>query len=132
MRTRVQFPPGPPLIKGENKEMNLLDQWQEALVKHPNFSKNMSHNAKIAIMCQTMSMVTGKPKATKEEPSGWNFFFKITTDPEKKKADIVEVFSKSHKVLRTYFDYDFNHPILNESFTNDQAVNNLLASIFVK
>lgn len=111
--------------------MNLLDRWQETLVKHPNFSKNMSHNTKVAIMCQTMTAVVGKPKATKEQPNGWNFFFKITTDPEKKEADVIEVFSKSHKVLRTYFDYDFNHPII-ESCTNDQVVNNLLASIFVK
>ena len=112
--------------------MNLLDRWEQALLNHPNFSKNMSHNTKVAIFCQTMSMVTGKPKATKEQPNGWNFFFKITTDPEKKQSDIVEVFSKSHKVLRTYFDYNFSHPILNESSTNDQAVNALLASIFVK
>lgn len=112
--------------------MNLLDQWEKTLSAHPNFSKTMSHNTKIAIMCQTMTAVVGNEKQSKENPSGWNFFFKITTDPEKKEADIVEVFSKSHKVLRTYFNYDFSHPILNESFTNDQAVNNLLASIFIK
>lgn len=112
--------------------MNLLDQWQEALAKHPNFSKTMNHNAKIAIMCQTMTAVVGNEKQSKENPDGWNFFFKITTDPEKKQADVVEVFSQSHKVLRTYFDYDFSHPIIGGSHTNDQAVNTLLASMFVK
>ena len=110
--------------------MNILDQWEQALSAHPNFSKTMSHNAKVAIMCQTMSMVTGKPKATKEEPSGWNFFFKITTDPDNEQADMLEVFSKSHKVLRTYFDYDFTHPILGEGPTNDEALNKLFNAMF--
>lgn len=112
--------------------MNLLDKWQEALAAHPNFTKNMSHNAKVAVMCQTMTAVTGKTKASKENPSGWNFFFKVTTDPEKKQADIVKVFSKSHKMLRAYYDYDFTHPILNESSANDQAINNLLLSMQFK
>ncbi len=112
--------------------MLLLDRWEQALLAHPNFSKTMSTNAKIAVMCQTMTAVTGKTKASKENPSGWNFFFKITSDSEKKQADIVEVFSKSHKVLRTYIDYDFKHPIVSGSSADDQAINNLLASIFVK
>lgn len=112
--------------------MNLLDKWQETLAKHPNFSKSMSHNAKVAVMCQTMTAITGKTKASKENPSGWNFFFKVTTDPEKKQADIVEVFSQSHRLLRTYIDYDFTHPILAGTPAQEKAINNLLLSMQFK
>ena len=109
--------------------MNLLDKWQETLAKHPNFSKKMSTNAKVAIMCQTMNMVTGKTKATKENPDGWYFFFKVTTDSEEQ-VDVVEVFSKSHKVLRTYYDYDFSHPTMDENNIKDEALNKLFNAIF--
>lgn len=102
---------------------SILDQWETALQAHPNFSKTMSHPAKIAILCQTMTQVTGKPKGK----DGWDFFFKIKKDEYQ---ETLEVFSRSHKLLRTYIEYDFEHPILQGTPAQEQAIEHLFSAMF--
>jgi len=83
-----------------------------------------------------MTMIVGAPKATKAEPFGWNFFFKVTEHRDEVGKEIepaiIEVFSQSHRLLRTYLDYNFKNPIVPGTPAQEKAIDNLLSSMQFK
>lgn len=104
---------------------NLLNVWQERLAEVTNF-KTLSPAAKIAVMCQTMNLVTKKEKYSKDHPDGWNFFFQID-------GTTVSVFSKGHRLLRSYFDFNFKKPLIHVIKTlddNDRLIEKLINALF--
>lgn len=87
---------------------SLLTQWQRAMVNHPAADQfvRMSEKTKVAVMCQTMTMVAGGPKKTKDNPTGsWNFYFRVDET-----NNMLEVFGASHKLLRRYINFNFMNP----------------------
>ena len=104
---------------------NLLNVWQDNLAEVTNF-KTLSSAAKIAVMCQTMNLVTKKEKYSKKNPDGWDFFFQID-------GTTVNVFSKGRRLLRSYFDFNFKRPVIHVikvSDDNDRLIEKLINALF--